>query len=79
MDPAINARVKLINGYFDLPADTPPYMKAVREAISGAAQKIQAALPAAYDAGRVIAGLDKLQEAKDTLCVAAILPHAGKN
>jgi hypothetical protein len=76
---SINARVKLINGNFDLPNDVPPYMKIVRETIAEAAKKITQSLPVDVDAGRTIAALDLLQQAKNTFCDAAILPHHATN
>lgn len=73
---AINARVELINGQFNIPDDAVEYVKLVREAISEAARKIRDGLPKTFDVGRIVAGMDKLQEARDTLCAASILPHA---
>jgi len=72
---AIEARAALINGQFTLSDDQLAFMKLVRERMGQCAADIVNALPAGqYDVGRVIAGLDAMQQAKDVLCAAAILP-----
>lgn len=75
----IDARVKLINGHFELPQETKKEMEDIRNACQAAAEEIQAIVThgkVKYDAGRIIHALDLLQQVKDTACVALILPHA---
>lgn len=84
----LEARVELIDGMFPLPKDAegkPPtldMMSKIRGHISVAAKAIYADLQAnpdvKYDMGRMIHAMDLLQQAKDTACVAVLLPHAVK-
>jgi hypothetical protein len=73
--------VSLINGNFDLPQATLNYMREIRKALSEAAHKIQVASRhyvkkgGKLNDGRHISGLDALQAAKDTFCVAAIMDY----
>lgn len=77
---AIEARVALINGNFELAEPQTRFMGIVRQALSNAANEIKSNLPVddqgqgQYDVGRIVAGLDSLQASKDILCAAAILP-----
>jgi len=75
---AVEARVEMINGMFDLPDATREAMKHVRAATETAARAVRAAVEAApaHDKGRLIAALDALQAAKNVACDALILPHA---
>lgn len=78
-DP-VEARVELINGMFPLPQASKEAMGDVRNAIEVAARAIARSVQAnPHDKGRLIHTLDLLQQAKDTACVALILPHAEKD
>jgi hypothetical protein len=70
---AIDLRCDLIDGQFDLPPATLEYMALVRRELAAVAARLRDARPDAYDYGRFVAFLDKLQEAKDTACVSVIL------
>ena len=72
----IAARAAMINGSFQLSSEQTAFMALVRQSMAEAAEKIVRGLPpqGSYDTGRVIAGLDTMQQAKDVLCAAAILP-----
>lgn len=72
-NPAIALRRDLINGQFDLEPGTTDFMRGAREELARAAKTIVDALPANADIGRVIAFLDKLQDAKDAVCAAAVI------
>ena len=78
---ALRSRVALINGHFDLPADVKKAMDNIRLAISEAAVAVHKTCTASgikFDAGRLIHAIDLMQQAKDTACVALILPFANK-
>ena len=77
-DP-VAARVALIDGQFDLPAENLQAMRDVRAAVAECAKKIQQAVEKKAkknDKGRLIHAMDLLQQAKDTACVSCILPYA---
>lgn len=77
-DP-VTARVALINGQFDLPAENVQAMRDIRAAVEECAKKIQAAVEKTAkknDRGRLIHAIDLLQQVKDTACVSVILPYA---
>ena len=83
----LEARVELINGMFPLPkvddkTPTLDMMSKIRQHLSTAAKSIHADLLAnpdvKYDMGRMIHAMDLLQQAKDTACVAVLLPYAIK-
>lgn len=75
---AVAARVKMVNGQFDLPAQTLKSMGEIREAVAETAEKIAASVERneKHDIGRLIAALDHLQQAKNIACDSLILPHA---
>jgi hypothetical protein len=79
---ALEARVALIDGQFDLPDTAIKSMKTIRASVAVCARNIADACYDAgegkYDVGRAIAALDGLQQVKDTACVSIILPHAPK-
>lgn len=74
---AIDARVAMVNGNFNLPDETLQAMKRIREITASAASEIQKVMYSGvrYDTGRAIATLDFLQIVKNTGCDALILPH----
>ncbi len=72
-NPVIKLRCDLLNGNFELDKETVAFMRFAREELSRAANAICAAQPQNADIGRMIAFLDKLQDAKDTVCAAAII------
>lgn len=77
-DP-VEKRVEMINGMFDLPAETLLTMREIRSASDEFARRIQAAVSKVpHDTGRVIATIDLIQQLKNTACDAVILPHASK-
>jgi hypothetical protein len=77
---AIDARLAMINGNFDLPKNTLEVMPALRAAASAFAQEAAALVMSVQcDWGRLIAALDLIQQTKDVLLNAVILPHAPKN
>lgn len=69
----------MINGRFDLQSDTTDFMDVVRSAMEEAATKIIESAPDYCDIGRVIAGVDTLQQAKNIFCDAAILGNEKQN
>lgn len=75
---AVAARVKMVNGHFDLPAQTLTSMGEIRGVVAEAAEKMAASVECndKYDVGRLIAALDHLQQAKNIACDSLILPHA---
>lgn len=76
MDP-VQRRVEMINGRFDLPAETVKAMEQIRVATEVCARAIQSATAdVQVDTGRLIATMDMLQQAKNVACDAVILPHA---
>ncbi len=72
-NPVVELRCDLLNGSFELDKETIDFMRFVREELSRSAKAICAARPKNADVGRVIAFVDKLQDAKDTICAAAII------
>lgn len=76
-NPAIDARVAMVNGNFILPDETLQAMKRIREITAKAALEIKKTMYSGvkYDTGRSIAALDFLQITKNTACDALILPH----
>jgi len=71
--PAVQVRADMINGCFDLKPGTIEFMEMARDEIAKTAQKLLAAAPASVDIGRLIAGIDALQAAKNLFCDAAII------
>ena len=72
-NPAIDVRVDMINGMFDLDKDTKDFMNLARQECAALASKLNAARPLTVDVGRFIAALDHIQYVKNLLCDAAIL------
>ena len=72
-NPAVALRRDLIDGNFELDAETVTFMKVARTELARSARAIVDAAPSTADVGRVIAFLDKMQDAKDTVCAAAII------
>jgi hypothetical protein len=80
-DLALDARVAMFNGMFELPGETKAAMSRIREIVAEAGQKIRdiIANPAVkYDTGRLIATFDLLQHVKNTACDSITLPHYKK-
>lgn len=71
--PAVQVRLDMINGMFDLDEPTTLFMKFARSKISDLAKELVDAAPSTVDVGRLIATIDALQAAKDVVCAAAIL------
>ena len=69
----------MINGQFDLDAETIAFMKLARETISEAAEKLSKARPQNANVGRFIAAVDHLQQSKNLFCDAAILGNEEAN
>lgn len=70
------ARLALINGYFNLPDNTPAAMKVIRAAVAKAAERVLVACETVrHDGGRVTAVLDAFQMIKNVACDATIIPH----
>ena len=76
---AVKLRAELINGTFDLESEHKEFTYTVRKEIYAAAEKIRLAAPDECDIGRLIAGMDALQHAKDILCTAVILGAEAEN
>lgn len=67
----------MINGYFDLPAETVGAMKEIRELAQAYADGVARVVKTQkHDVGRVIAAIDLIQSSKDVACASLILPHA---
>jgi hypothetical protein len=77
---ALEKRVEMVNGYFDLSAETLQAMKDVRAASEAYARALheifKRGLP--VDTGRAIATIDHVQLCKNMACDALILPNASK-
>lgn len=76
---AVQLRADLIDGMFDLTPEDKTFMNLVRTSLSEATQSIVAGAPAHCDVGRIIAGIDAIQSAKDVLCAAVILGREADN
>lgn len=72
-NPAVQVRLDMIDGMFDLRAETTDYMKSVRKSVSDVARSVVEGAPEDVDVGRIIAALDALQQVKNVLCDAAII------
>ena len=77
------ARVDMINGNFPLPEATVLMMRSIRSTIANCAKLIEEEMnrhgaehDLKVDGGRVTAGFDLLQQARNVFCDAVILPHA---
>lgn len=70
---AISLRVDLINASFELSEEDAGFIAFVGGALFKAADDIRKKAPATCDIGRMMAGTDALQRAKNTFCDAAIL------
>lgn len=77
---SLEARVAMINGYFDLPDDALAAMKEVRQILDQAAYAIYALADKNKNAdkGTLVRVMQKLQSTKDVACQAFILPHYKK-
>jgi hypothetical protein len=78
---AIDAKLDMINGRFDLPEETVEAMKLIRESLSEVANKVRDNLDQKgikYDVGTMIRFVALIQDAKNLACDAIILPHAPK-
>ena len=78
-NPAVKLRVDMVNGNFELDQESLDFMKLVREKIAEVAETLRERSPDHCDVGRLIAAIDKLQEAKNTFCDAAILGNEKEN
>ena len=76
---AVSLRVDMINGHFYLAEEDTKFITLVRETMSLAAREIQTHAPDTCDIGRIIAGMDALQVAKNLFCDAAILGKEADN
>ncbi len=77
-DP-IEARVAMVNGWFELPEQTKQDMTDVRAAAEQFAKSLEQVYKRAkHDKGRAIASIDAVQQAKNIACDALILAHASK-
>ncbi len=77
-DP-IEARVSMVNGYFNLPDDTKQSMNEVRAAAEVFAKALETIYKKTkHDKGRAIATIDLIQQTKNVACDALILAHAEK-
>lgn len=72
-NPVVQMRCDLLNGNFEHDKETVEFMRFAREEVARCARAVCAARPKNADVGRVIAFVDKLQDAKDTICAAAII------
>lgn len=70
---AVQVRVDMINGHFELSEETVQFMNFVRTASAEFAQQMVARAPATCDIGRLIAAVDHIQATKNLFCDAAIL------
>lgn len=70
---AIDVRVDMINGQFELDQETLLFMKIARVECAALADKLNKARPATLDVGRFIAAIDHLQQVKNILCDSAII------
>lgn len=78
---AIEKRVALVNGDFDLTPVTLEAMRDIREAAGAYARELDAIFHregVTFDVGRVIATMDHVQQTKLLACDAVALPHASK-
>ncbi len=76
---ALEARVLMINGWFELPDETKKDMSDVRAAAETFAKSLDVIFKRAkHDKGRAIASIDAIQHAKNIACDALILVHASK-
>jgi hypothetical protein len=77
---AIRDRLVLLNGKFTLPDESKAAMDTVRTIFDEAGAKLAALFSGGsglkYDIGRSIHAIDQMQAAKDTACVAFLLPYA---
>lgn len=77
---AIDARIEMINGNFDLPETVPTAMKRVREILAKAAADLKTVVEKEeINVGCMITAMDLLQHAKNKACDAMILPHYKNN
>lgn len=73
---AIDARVAMVNGNFNLPDSTPKALASIREILAKAATDLKKAIQEEeYNVGCIIAAMDLLQQAKNKACDGLILPH----
>lgn len=72
-NPDVEIRCDLLNEKFELGEDTTAFMQLACDHISRCAKAVCAARPKDADLDRVIAFVDKLQEAAKTICTAAII------
>ena len=73
--PSLDARIEMIDGYFDLPKVNIDAMNAVRAVLKKAALEIKAiaaTVPNA-DMGTLVRSVQLLQECKDVTCQAFII------
>jgi hypothetical protein len=74
---AVQARLDMTNGNFNLPDETLAAMKEIRAACSEAQAKVvESVEKVKFDTGRLIHTLDLLQQVKNCACDSVILPHA---
>lgn len=71
--PAVQVRADMINGQFEVSAETSEYMTLVRKTLADAASILKNAAPAHTDVGRLIAALDSLQHTKNLFCDAVLI------
>ncbi len=77
-DP-VEARVAMINDFFDLPEETEQAMGEVRRAAEVFAKALESIYKKnKHDKGRAIASIDLIQQTKNVACDALILVHAEK-
>ena len=70
---AICLRTDVIKGTLELDDETKEFMNYVRDVLHDAATLIKNRAPAKCDIGRIIAGMDALQHAKNVFCEAALI------
>ncbi len=75
----ISLRVDMINGLFELSEEETKFMNFVRDTISKTAEDITKHAPSTCDVGRIIAGVDALQHAKNLFWDATVLGKDADN
>ena len=78
-NPAIDVRVDMVNGNFELNKESKAFMNFAREECAALAKKLGDARPPTADVGRFIAALDHLQILKNLLCDSVIIGNELEN
>jgi len=70
---AIELRIAMVDGRFDLTDETVEFMNKVRSELAATLRSLATQRPPEYDYGRFVAFCDAVQAAKNVACDSAIL------